>query len=102
MDFLNLPERNTILFTLNPTGVLTPLHAFPEGFKNKISYLIKLEHVEITSTNYDSILLCGDVSMNPIEDLKAFTENVSDYNTYLVDLNTFHIFINIFNTFYFK
>jgi len=51
---------------------------FPEGYKSTVSYMIKLEPVEVTYDNCDSILLCGEVSSNPFEDLKAITENVSD------------------------
>lgn len=78
MDFFNTPERDTILFTLNPPALLIPMSAFPEGFKTKIAYIIKLEHVEVTRSNYESMLVCGEVSPNPIEDLKAVTEHVSD------------------------
>lgn len=78
MDFLNLADQNTILFTLNSAGVLIPMHDFPEDFKTKITYFIKLEPVEVTQDNCKFILICGDVSTNPIEDLKAITENVSD------------------------
>lgn len=78
MDFLNLPDRNTILFTLNAVGVLIPTNVIPKDLKMKMTYFIKLEHVEVTQNNYEFILMCGDVSTNPIEDLKAFNENVSD------------------------
>lgn len=77
MDFLNLLDHNTILFILNPAGVLIPMYDFPEDFKIKITYFIKLESIEVTQDNYESILMCGDVSANPIEDLKAITEHVS-------------------------
>lgn len=78
MDFFNSPDRCTILFTLNPLGVLLPMYDFSEGFKIKASYILKLEPVIVTMDNFESILLCGDVSSNPIEDLKAIIENVSE------------------------
>lgn len=79
MDFLNLPDRETIFFLLNSAGLLVPMYDdFPEGYKSKVLYIIKLEPVEVTQDNCDSILLCGEMSANPIEDLKAITENVSD------------------------
>lgn len=78
MDFLNSLDHNTILFTLNSAGVLIPTYDFPEDFKTKITYLIKLEPAEVMQDNCESILMCGDISTNPIEDLKAITENVSD------------------------
>jgi len=78
MEFLSSPDCNKILFTLNSIGVLIPMYDFPEGCKMKISYIIKLKPVEITLYNYESVLMCGEVSSNPIEDLKAITENVSN------------------------
>lgn len=77
MDFLNSPDRRRILFTLNSIGVLLPMYDFSEGFKVKASYILKLEPVEVTMDNFDSIFLCGEVSSNAIEDLKAIIENVS-------------------------
>lgn len=90
MEFLNSRDRNKILFTLNSVGVLTPMYDFPEGCKVKISYIIKLEPVEVTISNYESILMCGEISSNPIEDLKAITENVSILYSSGLQLNSRH------------
>lgn len=78
MEFLNTPDREMILFTLNPTGVLMPMLDFPDGFKTKMSYFIKLTSVEVTKSNYEYILIYGEVSTNPLMDLKAVTEHVSN------------------------
>jgi len=79
MDFLTMPDRNSIFFTLNSGGLLIPMYDdFPDGYKSRVSYIIRLEPIEVTENNCDSILLCGEVSPNPFEDLKAITENVSD------------------------
>lgn len=80
MEFLSLPDQSRILFTLNSTGVLIPMYDFPEDYKTKMTYIIKLEPVEVTNNNCESILMSGEVSTSPIEDLKAFTENVSTYS----------------------
>lgn len=78
MDFLSLPNRSTILFTLHPTGgALVPMYDFPEGCKSNVFYFVKLTPVEVTQSNCESILISGEISANPIEDLKAITENVS-------------------------
>jgi len=82
MDFLTMPDRNSIFFTLNSAGLLIPMYnEFPDGYKSRVSYIIRLEPVEVTHNNCDSILLCGEVSPNPLEDLKAITENVSNTMT---------------------
>lgn len=83
MDFLNMPDREMILFTLNPTGVLMPMLDFPDGLKTKVSYFIKLGSAEVTKSNYESILVYGEVSTNPLKDLKAVTEHVSN-NTVII------------------
>lgn len=81
MNFFNTPDCDKILFTLNSSGVLTVINDFPEDIMtNKISYFIKLELVEVTDSNYEVVLIYGDVSSSPIEDLEAITKNVSDNN----------------------
>lgn len=89
MDFFNTPHRDKILFTLNSTGVLMSINDFPKDImKNKISYFIKIELVEVTDINYENILMYGDVSSNPIEHLEAITKNVSDaITTYVLNIN---------------
>jgi len=77
MDFLTMPDRNSIFFTINSVGLLTPAYDdFPDGYKSKLLYILRLEPIEVTNNNCDSILLCGEVSPNPFEDLKAITEKV--------------------------
>lgn len=76
MDFLNVSNIETILFTVNSSGVLTPMFEFPDGFKTKMFYFIKLEPVVITESNLETTLICGDISTNPIEDVKTLTEKV--------------------------
>lgn len=66
-----------IMFTVNSSGLLTPILEFPEGFRTKVFYFIKLEPVVITDSNYGSVIMSGMVSTNLIEDIKALTENVS-------------------------
>lgn len=77
MNFINSPDKCSILFTLNAAGIMIPMDDFIEGFKTKVSYVIKLDSVEITNDNFASQLICGDVSTNPFEDLKTVTESVS-------------------------
>lgn len=97
MDFLNIPQRKKILITLTPAGVLTPMHDFPDGKKVKLTYILKKDDVEVTENNYESVLMCGDISPNPIEDLKLLSENVSAYCYYSRNCST--IFCNLLNRF---
>lgn len=77
IEFLNKPDRDTILFIINSNGALTPMLDFPENYKSKMFYFIKLEPSEVTPQNCSSILMYGEISANPLEDFKAVTENVS-------------------------
>lgn len=63
--------------TLNSAGALIVMNDFPEGYKMKLTYVLKKENVEVTENNYESILMCGEISPSPIEDLKLISENVS-------------------------
>lgn len=90
MNFLNIPDRNKILITLNSASVLIVMNDFPEGFKMKLTYILKKESVVVTENNYESILMCGEISPSPIEDLKLMSENVSFIIYILNCLNTFY------------
>lgn len=81
MNFLNLPDHDSILFMLNSSNVLIPMLEIPDGPKSKLTFFVKLESVEVTQHNYETILMCGDISKNLIADLKELTDNViSDSN----------------------
>lgn len=77
MNFFNLPDHESILFMLNSSNVLIPSLEIPDGHKSKLTYFIKLESVEVTQDNYETILMSGDVSRNLIADLKEITDNVN-------------------------
>lgn len=96
MMFLNKADKDRILFSMNSVGALIPTYEIADDFKNKLSYFIKIERVEITKENYKTMLLNGDISLNPVQDIKTVSENVSkisiysktnNFNTYLT-LNT--------------
>lgn len=76
MDFMNSPDHIKILFMLNNFGILMPMFKCPEAFKTKITYFIKVEPAEVTINNYEFILFDGEISPNPIDDLKSIVENV--------------------------
>lgn len=80
-NFLDLPDFEMLLFMLNSSGVLTPMIEFPDGYKTKTYYFKKLEQVKITEINYQAVILSGEISPNPIEDIKTLTESVSEMNS---------------------
>lgn len=94
MNFINWADHLTIMFIFNSAGILIPMYKCPEGYKNKISYFIKLEPAEITINNYECLLIYGDVSPNPIGDLKAITEHVSSYQIcFILGINLMEIYL---------
>lgn len=86
MNFLDVSNIETILFTVNSSGILTPMYEFPDGFKTKVFYFLKLEPVAITETNIETTIITGDVSTNPIEDIKTLTEKVSENSRTIYDV----------------
>lgn len=57
---------------------MTPMYDFVQGFKTKVTYIMKLNAVSITYENIESELISGEMSPNLYDDLKISTEGVSD------------------------
>lgn len=76
MNFLNEPSKDKLIFTMG-TGNLVPMPEIPNDLNNKLAYFLKLDLVQITESNYKFILVNGEISINPIQDLKVVAENVS-------------------------
>lgn len=81
---MNDAAKNIILFSINSSGALIPTSEIPNNLKNKLLYFIKLELVQITDSNYESILVKGELSPNPIHDVKQIVENVSEKRVFIL------------------
>lgn len=78
MTFLNDADKNILLFSINSTGALTPTSEIPNSLKSKLLYFIKRELVQITESNYESVLIKGELSTSPVKDVKLIIETVSE------------------------
>uniref|UniRef100_A0A1B6BXH8 Dynein beta chain, ciliary-like n=1 Tax=Clastoptera arizonana TaxID=38151 RepID=A0A1B6BXH8_9HEMI len=76
MDFLSKSENNILLITLTSAGMLQPSTVFPAMSKTKSSYFIKKRPEPVTPENIRQVLIFGDVSPNPIENLAVCLEEV--------------------------
>lgn len=76
MDFLNNPKNEKLILTLSPAGVIIPSWSFPSNPKSKSSYFIRRLPEPITDENVRSMLIFGDVSGKPIDELAVLVEEV--------------------------
>ncbi|KAF5274393.1 hypothetical protein FQA39_LY07273 [Lamprigera yunnana] len=76
INFLNKPEIPRLILMFNLSGLLVPVTEFPNSVKSKWSYFIRKSKVEITKHNIRSVLLIGDMSPKPVEQLAALVEDM--------------------------
>lgn len=77
MSFLDEPINNILIIKLTSAGVLTPSLSFSNATKTKSSYFIRKRPEPITAANYKSMLIYGDVSPKPIDELAILVEEVN-------------------------
>ena len=80
-EFLEKPEKRLLVIYLASNGQLTPDTAFPSSSKNKAVYFIKRQPEQVKKENVKTLLLFGDVSHVPLDQLSNLVESVSEYIT---------------------
>ncbi|PSN39336.1 Dynein beta chain [Blattella germanica] len=75
-DFLVDPNIGKIVFALNPSGMLLPSYDFPIAAKAKSCYFIRKVPVPIPKENFRDILIFGDISAKPIDELSVLVQEV--------------------------
>ncbi|PSN32950.1 Dynein beta chain [Blattella germanica] len=73
-DFLVDPNIGKIVFALNPSGMLLPSYDFPIAAKAKSCYFIRKVPVPIPKENFRDILIFGDISAKPIDELSVLVQ----------------------------
>ncbi|XP_049855418.1 dynein beta chain, ciliary-like [Schistocerca gregaria] len=76
MDFLDKTTEYLLIVTVNTAGQLIPINSFPVNSKTKCCYFIKCYKEPVTSQNYQKVLLCGDMSSKPIDELSVLVAEV--------------------------
>lgn len=77
MDFIDKPDKIFMILTVSASGLLTPLTSFPNVLKNKSSYFIKKSNVALTAENLRKVLIYGDMSTKPVDELATLIEEVN-------------------------
>ncbi|XP_054988433.1 dynein axonemal heavy chain 17 [Sorex araneus] len=75
-DFLEKPDTQVLVLTLNPAGMIVPCLGFPASLKNKGVYFIKKVPESLRKDSYKEKLLFGDISPTPVEQLITVVEEV--------------------------
>uniref|UniRef100_A0A803SM46 Dynein axonemal heavy chain 17 n=1 Tax=Anolis carolinensis TaxID=28377 RepID=A0A803SM46_ANOCA len=75
-EFYEKPDLLALVITLNPTGQLVPCIGFPATLKNKGIYFVKKKPENITKDNFKDVVLIGDISPSPVEQMMAVIEEV--------------------------
>ena len=76
-EFLERGDRRILVITVASNGQLTPTNTFPTSSKNKSVYYIKRQPEAIKKDNIKTLLMFGDVSHIPLEQLSYLVESVS-------------------------
>lgn len=61
---------------MSSTGAIVPVLGIQSNAKNKLSYFVKRQPVIITEINYREVLIPGDMSPKPIDDLSVLVQEV--------------------------
>lgn len=74
--FFNDPKQPLLLITIPSTGLLTPCTSFNPQIKQKFTYFIRKLPEPVTMENFRKVLIFGDMSGKPIEDMSILVEGV--------------------------
>ena len=96
-EFLERGDRRILVIYLASSGQLTPDTAFPSSTKNKAVYFIKRHAEQVKKENLKTLVMFGDVSHIPLDQLSNLVESVSnpestDVCTFLTH-SSFHTYI---------
>lgn len=75
-DFLEKPDVQVLVLTLNQAGLIVPCLGFPASLKTKGVYFIKKAPQNLRKDSFKEQLLFGDISPSPVEQLIAVVEEV--------------------------
>lgn len=76
MDFLNKENVMSLYFSLNAAGSLIPEAQYKASNKSKTSYFLKKEPAIIHMENFIKVIVFGDMSCRPVDELAVLCEEV--------------------------
>lgn len=75
MEFFEKPERTSLILSLTAGGGLQASFEWPSQLKTKACYFVKKNRDPINKdANIRQVLLFGDISPNPVDQLAVFVE----------------------------
>ena len=80
-EFLEKADKRVLVLQLLPSGQLAPMETFPTSNKNKAVYYIKRAAEALKKDNFKEVLLFGDMSQVPLDQLSSVVESVSQHIT---------------------
>ena len=75
-EFLEKADKRLLVIYVSSTGQLTPDWSFPSSTKTKAVYFIKRHADQIKKENMKTLLMFGDVSHVPLDQLSNLVESV--------------------------
>ena len=87
-EFLERGDRRILVIYLSSNGQLTLGTTFPSSTKNKAVYFIKRQAEAVKKDNIKSLLMFGDVSHIPLDQLSFVVESVSQICNYYALMKT--------------
>ena len=76
-EFMEKADNRLLVIQLLPSGQLSPMDTFPASTKNKAVYFIKKSAEQLKKDNLKEILLLGDLSSLPLDQLSSIVDAVS-------------------------
>ena len=76
-EFLEKPEIRLLVIFANQQGLLTPSKLFPNSTKTKAVYFLKRQADAVKKENIKALLIFGDMSHVPLDQLASIVESVS-------------------------
>lgn len=76
-EFLEKPEIRLLVVCANQQGLLAPTKQFPNSAKTKAVYFLKRQADAVKKENIKTLLVFGDMSHVPLDQLASIVESVS-------------------------
>jgi dynein heavy chain len=92
LEFFEKNDRACLLISANAAGVLSVSFGWPSQIKSKAVYFVRKGQDHISKdANLRNLLIYGDLSYAPIEQLSVFVDEVSTFQMHLPSLMYLYI-----------
>jgi len=88
-EFLEKGESRMLIVYVTPQGQLQPTVEFPTSTKNKAVYFIKRKPEAIKKETVQNLLMFGDMSYTPLDQLSSLVDAVSTFTYIQTNMTNF-------------